>query len=295
MCSRTLLLVDGTFALYRAFFAIRGLSTRAGQPTNAVFGLVRMMHQLREQWKPTHWAVVLDGGAPARRLALLPEYKAQRPPMPAALRQQTPLAEEYLDCANVRRIRQERQEADDVMASLAIHAASDVDRVLLVTSDKDLFQMVGERVRILAAGVKGELLDAAAVRERTGVTPERVVDWLALVGDAVDNIPGVPGVGPKTAAKLIDRFGSAEGILARLDEVEQEKVRRSLAANRDQVTRNLNLVRLDTSLDVPLGGDDLRVVPEDRDRLLAFYERMEFVSLARALRQPDLFGSAAGG
>jgi DNA polymerase-1 len=290
MSSRRLILIDGTFSLYRSFFAIKHLTANDGTPTNALFGFVRLLGQLREQWRPTHWAVVFDGGLPERRLALLPQYKAQRPPMPPDLRRQFPLAEEYLTAARVPWLRIASQEADDVMATLAVRAARECERVLLFTSDKDLYQLVGGPVAMLSSGAKGEVLDATGIRERTGVPPERVADWLALVGDHVDNIPGVPGVGPKTAASLIDTFGSIEALWPRLGEIRSERVRGALAESRPVVERNLAMVRLDTAVPVSQGLDELTVQSEDRARLLAFYERMGFATLARGLREPDMFG-----
>lgn len=291
MSPRRLILVDGTFALYRSYFAIKHLSTSDGTPTNALFGLVRLIGQLREQWRPTHLAVIFDGGSPARRLALLPEYKAQRPPMPTDLRSQFPLAEEYLAAARVRWLRLDNEEADDVMATIATRACAGCDPVLLLTNDKDLFQIVGGPIALLSAGAKGEPMGPAAVRERTGVAPDRIVDWLALIGDSVDNIPGVPGVGPKTAARLIAEFGSVSGLWNRLGEVASDKLRSTLASCRCQVERNMSMVRLDTGVDVPVQIDDLALRDEDRSALLAFYDRMQFTSLARGLREPDLFGS----
>ena len=295
MSSRRLILVDGTYALYRAFFAIRNLATSAGQPTNAVFGFVRMLGQLREQWRPTHWVVVFDG-APRRRLAAWPEYKAQRPPAPDALKAQFAPVEEYLRCARVPCRRLADEEADDVIATLAVRAAAEGAEALMATNDKDLFQLVGERIALLQPAEGGPVRNGAAeVERKTGVPPERIVDWLSLTGDTVDNIPGVRGVGHKTAATLLARFGNLEALWARLEEVPQEKLRTALRGARERVELNRELVRLDTNVDCPLNWDELGVTAADTGALLAFYERMEFRRLARDLSAPQLFGLETGG
>jgi len=282
MPENTLLLVDGTAVAYRAYYAISELSTQAGKPTNAVFGFIKMLQQLEQLWKPTHWAVVFDGGMPEERLARLPTYKAQREPMPDPLRAQFVDMERYLERARICSLRMDRQEADDVMATLAA-AASGV--VLMATSDKDLFQLIGERVFMISPSKAGVKMGAAEVQEKTGVRPEKIVEWLALTGDTVDNIPGVPGVGPKTAAKLLAQFGSLEQLWAKLDEVPSLKLREALAAHRADVTRNVELVTLRRDLPVPVTIDAMAVRRIDPARLVPFFEEMEFDSLARPLRE----------
>lgn len=288
----TLLLVDGTGVAYRAFYAIRSLSTRSGRPTNAVFGFIKMLQQLGELWKPTHRAVVFDGGLPKERMEKLPTYKAQREPMPDALRGQFEAIEEYLRRSEVPSLRLEGEEADDVIATLAARAAERGMEVVVASSDKDLYQLVGERVAMVAPSKAGARMGPAEVAEKTGVPPERIVDWLALTGDSVDNIPGVPGVGAKTAAKLLSEFGSLDGLWARLGEVGSERIRQALEASRETVARNLELVRL--RRDLPLGADwdAMRVRPPDAGRLLPFYEEMEFGSMARAMRDEAAQGPA---
>ena len=208
--------MDGTAIAYRAFFAIRQLSTRAGRPTNAVYGFIRMVRQLEAAWRPSHWAVVFDGGLPAARMQLLPAYKAQREKMPDELRQQFAPIEEYLRRSAVATVRLEAQEADDAMASLTARARADGAEVLLATSDKDLLQLVADGVAVVSPVAGGARMGPAEVEAKLGVAPGRVVEWLALTRDTADNIPGVPGVGPKTAARLLHDFGSLAGVWARL-------------------------------------------------------------------------------
>lgn len=282
MPNNTLLLVDGTAVAYRAFYAIANLSTRAGKPTNALFGFIKMLQQLEQLWKPTHWCVVFDGGTPEERLSRLPTYKAQREPMPDPLRAQLPDIERYLDTAGVLSVRMERQEADDVIATLAFTTASDV---LIATSDKDLYQLIDERVFMVSPSKAGVRIGSAEVVEKTGVRPGKIVEWLSLTGDTVDNIPGVPGVGPKTAAKLLDQFGSLENLWAKLGEVSSEKLRDALAAHREDVMRNVELVTLRRDLKVPASVESMAVRRADPARLVSFYEEMEFGSLAKPLRE----------
>jgi DNA polymerase-1 len=185
MSDKRLLLIDGTNILYRAFFAIADLATGAGQPTNAVFGFVRMLRQWLRQWQPTHQLVVWDGGTPERRKVLLPEYKAHRPAMPDALRRQFALADEYLDRAGIAHMRMDGEEADDVMASLAQRATPEAE-VLLVTSDKDMLQLVTERIRVILPVRTG----ARSVRRRYSKNTESVQtrSWLGWPSRAMRSI-----------------------------------------------------------------------------------------------------------
>ena len=277
------MLVDGTGVAYRAYHAIARLSTRAGRPTNALFGFIKMHFQLQELWRPTHGLVVFDGGVPGERLERLPEYKAQRAPMPDDLRGQLESINEFLARARVPAIRMEGQEADDVMATLAGAASSAGAEVLLVSSDKDLYQLVNDRVCVAPPSRAGARMGAAEIREKTGVEPAHIVEWLALMGDAVDNIPGVPGVGPKTAAGLLADFGSLSALWARLGEVSQPKLREALAANRARVESNLELVRLRRDLPVEMDWDAAVARAPEPSRLAPFYRDMEFHSLLRDL------------
>lgn len=291
--NRRLLLVDGHAVLYRAFHAIRALSTRAGTPTNALYGFIRALNLLDKRWQPTHRAVVLDGGLPTFRMELLPGYKAQRKPMPEALRPQIALTMEYLALAGVPCARLDAQEADDVIATLAERAQHEDDtEVLIASGDKDLFQLVNNRVALVDAFGKNEpaRFGADAVRAKTGVAPGQIPDWLALVGDSADNIPGVPGVGPKTAAELINRFGPITDIYARLDEVTSDRIRAGLDAARATVERNLRMVTL--CRDLPGVGTletMRRGLPPSHAALRDFLARMEFHALLRELDEPTLF------
>lgn len=285
-----LVLVDGTAVLYRSFYAIRELSTSSGVPTNAVFGFIRMLKQIRDLWTPTHWAVVFDGGTPKERRDLLESYKAQRPPMPDALREQIPLVEEYLNRSDVTWARVPGQEADDVIASLAENARLECASILIATSDKDIFQLVDEKIKVVPVAGKEGLLDVEGVRAKTGVFPSQIIDWLAMVGDSADNIPGVPGVGAKTAAKLLEQFRGLDEILAGTGMIKSERVRSVLEQSRGILERNRAMVRLRKDLPCMPVWESLVVRNPSAAELLPFLERMEFHAMAKELREPDLFG-----
>jgi DNA polymerase-1 len=202
--------------------------------------------------------------------------------MPDLLRAQFADIERYLDLAGICSMRMEGQEADDVIATLTAAAPSEV---LMATSDKDLFQLIDDRVFMISPSKAGAKIGCEKVFEKTGVQPEKIVEWLALTGDAVDNIPGVPGIGPKTAAKLLAQFGSLENLWSKLDEVASQKLRVALAAHRDEVVRNVKLVTLRRDLTVPVTLDTMGVRRPDPARMVPFYEEMEFSSLAKSLRE----------
>ena len=239
-----LLIVDGHAYAYRAFHAIRELRSPAGQPTNAIYGFVKMLEKMRAAVAPTHLMVVWDGGLSEERLAALPDYKAQRPEMPADLRPQLDGMVQYLAAAGIASYRADGVEADDYIATLARQAAEKWN-VVIASSDKDFMQLVSTRIGLLNPNDKtGMIWGREQVLAKAGVEPEQVADWLALMGDAVDNIPGVPGVGPKTAAELLKQFGSVEKLLVRLDEVKSNKLRQALRTAAVAVVRNQKLVRL---------------------------------------------------
>ncbi|MBN1558553.1 MAG: flap endonuclease [Lentisphaerae bacterium] len=288
-------LIDGLAVAYRAYYAIRGLKTRDGRPTNAVYGFIRMVRQLREVWKPTHWGVFFDGGLPAGRTALLETYKAQRPEMPEDLAAQLQVVDAYLDRAGIFWMLREGVEADDLIASVAQRAAGEAETVCVATNDKDLYQIVNDTVRIVAMTGKGEAMGPREVEAKTGVAPGQIVDWLALVGDASDNIPGVPGIGPKTAARLLREHGTLDAVLDGLGAMPAGKVRAALEAHRNHVARNRELVRLDCGLgDLP-DWDAMRAAPEDPAALVPFYEAHEFSTLAREAREQEWNGLALPG
>lgn len=281
-----LLIVDGHAYAYRAFHAIRELRSPSGRPTNAIFGFVKMLEKMRLVLEPTHVMVVWDGGLSAERLAVLPDYKAQRPEMPADLRPQLDAIGEFLAAAGVPVYCGEGIEADDYIACLARQAAAAGWNVVIASADKDFMQLVSGQIGLLNPNDKtGAVWGRDQVAAKTGVEPEQVADWLALMGDAVDNIPGVPGVGPKTAAELLKQFGSVESLLNRLDEVKSEKLRTALRASADVLRRNQKLVRL-PEVPCEFSPEQMVVRPADLETLRGLFGGWGFKGMLAALDVP---------
>jgi DNA polymerase-1 len=277
-----LLIIDGHAYVYRAFYAIRNLRSPSGKPTNAIYGFVKMLEKMRATVMPTHLIAVWDGGLSAERLAALPQYKAQRPEMPDDLRPQLDEIAAWLEAAGLTSFRRKGVEADDYIACLARRAADMA--VVIASADKDFMQLVSDRVGLLNPGDKSETVwTGEQVRAKTGVEPSQIVDWLSLIGDSVDNIPGVPGVGPKTAADLLNQFGSVEQLYARLDAVKSEKLRAALRVSADAVRRNLGLVRLQDDLPCEFSPENLLPRPADKMQLREMYGRWGFKGMLDAL------------
>jgi DNA polymerase-1 len=283
-----LLIVDGHAYAYRAFYAIRSLNSPTGQPTNAIYGFIKMLAKMRATVQPTHLIVVWDGGLSAERQAALPGYKAQRPEMPADLETQLDEIGRYLTAANVATFCAAGVEADDYIAFLTQTAAQAGWEVVIASADKDFMQLVGTGVGLLNPNDKSETIwTAAQVQAKTGVAPEQIVDWLSLLGDSVDNIPGVPGVGVKTATDLLRQFGSVAQIYERLAEVKSERIRRSLAAAEPDVRRNQALVRLKPEVGGAITLEDLAVRSAQASLLAELFRAWGFRSmLAEVLAGP---------
>jgi DNA polymerase-1 len=282
-----LLIVDGHAYAYRAFYAIRELRSPAGRPTNAIYGFVKMLDRMRESVRPTHLIVVWDGGLSAARVADLPAYKAQRPEMPDDLRPQLDGIVGYLQAARVASFRRDGVEADDYIACLARHAVVAGMTVIIASADKDFMQLVSPVVGLLNPNDKTETIwTQEQVRAKTGVGPAQIVDWLGLMGDSVDNIPGVPGVGPKTAANLLNQFGSVDGVYARLADVRSDKLREALRVSAADVRRNLRLVRLQDDLPCDFSPGEFAEKPVDVRQLAELFREWGFNGMLKALALP---------
>jgi len=248
--SKILLLIDGSAHFYRAFYAIRSLTDPQGRPVNAVYGFAQMLLNLREKYPSAHGVVAFDSSEPTHRHQRYPEYKAHREAMPEDLRVQVPLVKEVVRAFGFAEVEQAGQEADDLIGTLALRARDENLKVLIFTSDKDAFQLVGPGIAVMRPlrGGKGEseVLDPEGVERVFGVPPEKVVDVLALMGDASDNVPGVPGVGEKTALELIRKFGSVENIYSSLEQIPQARLREKLASNREMAELSKELVTINT-------------------------------------------------
>jgi DNA polymerase I len=288
-----LLIVDGHAYAYRAFHAIQKLNGPDGAPTNAIYGFIKMLLKMESTLKPTHHCVVWDGGLCAKRMEALPEYKVHRPPMPGDLERQLPEIDAYLEATNVPSFENEGIEADDWIASQACCAVRAGVDVIIASADKDFLQLVSPRVGMLNPNDKTEAIwREEQVRSKTGLAPEQVVDWLSLIGDSVDNIPGVPGVGPKTATDLLKQFGNIDEIYARLGEVKSERIRSNLQAAEANVRRNQKLIRLHTDLPCDFDLDELAVRVADPENLRPLYTRWGFKGM---LAQLDAANPATAG
>lgn len=282
-----LLIVDGHAYAYRAFHAIRDLRSPSGQPTNAIYGFIKMLAKMRATIRPTHLIVVWDGGLSAERMAALPEYKAHRPVMPENLRPQLDEIVNYLKAANVTSFCREGVEADDYIACLTRRAADGGMTAVIASSDKDFMQLVSPQIGLFNPNDKSETVwTDEQVRGKTGIAPSQIVDWLSLMGDSVDNIPGVPGIGPKTAADLLKQFGSVAKLYERLDEVKSEKLRQALRDSGDAVRRNGKLVRLCEDLPCDFSPESLAEKPTESGRLIELFRHWGFKGMLAALEPP---------
>ncbi len=279
MNNKKLFLIDGNSLLYRSFYAIRNLSTSKGFPTNAIYGFIQMLRKIKEEQNPSHLGVVFDVKGPTVRHEAYEKYKAQRKPMPEDLVVQLPVLKKILKAMKIPCIEQKQYEADDVLASLARQASERGIATVLVSTDKDLLQLVNASVSVFNP-VKNIHLHAAEVEENFGVSPSRVIDVLALQGDASDNIPGVPGIGEKTAKNLIREFGSLDVILNNLEQVKNPRIREAIKSNLDQLKLSRQLVTIEKNLDLPLALKDFALEPPDKQALLDLYQELEFTSLA---------------
>ena len=282
-------LIDGSAYIFRAFHALPPLTRKSdGLPIGAVSGFCNMLHRYVEDNHgpdaPTHVAVVFDKGSHTFRNDLYEDYKANREAMPEELRPQIPLTREATEAFNIACKEIEGFEADDIMATLACMARKAGGRVTILSSDKDLMQLVGDGVEMLDP-MKNRRIDREGVMEKFGVGPERVVDVQALAGDSVDNVPGAPGIGIKTAALLINEFGSLEELLDRAEEIKQPKRRETLIEKRAQIELSKKLVQLDCDMELPFTLDDLEVKEPDPDTLLAFLTKMEFRTLTKRIAE----------
>ena len=287
-----LLLVDGHALVYRAYHAVpAGFMTSKGEPTNAVFGFTSMLLKALEDVQPDYAAVTFDRSAPTFRHVEYADYKATRPRMADELRQQFGRVREVVQAFNIPIFELDGYEADDLLGCLARQAeAAEVD-TMIMTGDLDTLQLVTPRVRVMAP--RGRISDTvvydqAAVRERYGLEPVQIPDFKALSGDASDNIKGVPGIGPKTASKLLGDFGSIEDLYKRIDEV-PAKQRTPLVEHEDLVRRNKRWTTIDRAAPCILSLDECRLEDYDREKALALFQEMEFRSLL-----PKLPRSRAG-
>jgi DNA polymerase-1 len=282
-------LIDGSAYIFRAFHALPPLTRKSdGLPTGAVSGFVSMLQRYIENNTgadaATHVAVIFDKGSHTFRNDLYDQYKANRDAMPEDLRPQIPLTREATRAFNIACEEIEGFEADDIIGTLAHMARDAGGRVTIISSDKDLMQLVGDGVEMLDP-MKNKRIDSEGVVEKFGVAPERVVDVQALAGDSVDNVPGAPGIGIKTAALLINEFGDLDALLERAGEIKQPKRRQTLIDHAEQIRLSRTLVKLDCDMELPFTLDDLEIQDPDPEKLLGFLAEMEFRTISKRIAE----------
>ena len=291
---KPLVLVDGMGYLFRAFYALPPLTTSKGEPTGAVRGVLSMLYKLLEDYDPERIAVVFDAPGKTFRDDLYSDYKANRPPFPPDLKAQIEPLLEAVEAMGLAVLRVEGVEADDVIGTLADKASRAGLTTVISTSDKDMAQLVDERTSLINT-MTGVAMGPAGVQEKFGVSPAQFIDYLALVGDTVDNIPGVPKVGPKTAMKWLDKYGDLDSLVARADEV-GGAVGNRLRENLDVLPLYKELVTIVRDVELPLTLDELKPRTPDVDRLRALFERLELRSLLGHIqadqRDPDIEDAA---
>ena len=281
-----LLLVDANGLVYRAFFALPYFTTRDGQPTNAVYGFTTMLLKVLEEEAPEYVAVAFDRPGPTFRHEAYGEYKATRPKMPDDLRPQVALAHEVVEAFRMPVFEIAGYEADDVIGTIARRAEEKGFEVLIVTGDLDALQLISPHVRVMVTSrgiTETTIYDEDAVRKRFGIAPSQIPDLKSLKGDPTDNIPGVPGVGEKTAARLLAEYATAEAALDALDRLRDARLRDRLAAHQDQIRQSKRLSTIDTRVDLPLDFEFLRRRPPDLEQVRNLFTRLEFKSLLERL------------
>ncbi|GAB4342438.1 MAG: DNA polymerase I [Candidatus Abyssubacteria bacterium] len=272
-------LIDGHSYAYRAFHAIRQLTDSRGMALNAVYGFTRMLLKFIKEEQPEYIAVAFDSKGETFRHKVYEQYKANRAEQPEDMRHQIPLIKEVVDAFNIASFELSGYEADDVLATLTKQAVDKGVEVVIVTGDKDMLQLVSNGVKVLHPHKENFVYDAQAVRERYGVGPEQMRDLLAMTGDQIDNIPGVPGIGPKTAAGLLEAYGSLEGVFEHIDEIKGPKRQESLRENREKAFLSRELVTVHRNVPLDIDIEACRLREYNTNRLVELFTKFEFHSL----------------
>jgi DNA polymerase-1 len=280
-------LIDGSSYIFRAFYAIGHLSNSKGLPTNAIYGFTQMLLRVLKEHQPDYLIVIFDSKAPTFRSQVYQEYKANRPSMPEGLVPQIPYIKRIMDAYRIATLEIEGYEADDVIGTIAKRAASDAD-VVIITGDKDILQLVSDQVEVYDT-MKEKKFRVDEVIQRFGVLPEQVVEVMGLSGDAIDNIPGVPGIGEKTAIELIKAFGSIENLLAHLEQVPKKKLRENLEAYGEQARLSRRLATIHTDVPIQVQWKDALLSSPDLKGLREIFKELEFNKLLKDLPEEKVF------
>jgi len=281
MSKRKLFLIDGNSFCYRAFYAIRALTNSKGQPTNAIYGFVTMLNKIVKEKKPDMIAIAFDLKGPTFRHEKYEDYKVQRKPMPDELAGQMPLIKSVVAAYNIPIFEVQGYEADDVLATLARRAEERDIETFIVTGDKDALQLVDSHIKVYSPHKEGLIYDAAKVKEEYGVEPKKMIDIMSLMGDAIDNIPGVKGIGEKTAVELIAEFGSLDGLYKDLDKVKGEAKKRMLKENKEMAYLSRDLAVLDENVPIKIDFKELELKERNEPKLFELFKEFEFKSLMK--------------
>ncbi len=277
-----LYLIDGNSYVYRAYYAIRGLSNSKGFPTNAIYGFTNMLLKIIREKKPDNIVVTFDSPVPTERHRIYEEYKAQRPETPGDLVEQLPYIRKIISALNIKIFEIPGYEADDIIGTIAKKVASEEIDVFIVTADKDMLQLVNNKVKIYDP-MKDKILDERYTKERFGVVPERITEFLALAGDAVDNIPGIKGVGEKTAKELLSEFKSLDDLLDNTNRIRKDKLRLLVSEHADIVRLSKRLATIDTSVPIEIDTEEFRLREPDWSSLLTLFIEFEFGRLIKLI------------
>jgi DNA polymerase-1 len=280
----TLYLIDGNSYLYRAFYAIRNLSALDGTPTNAVFGFTNMILKILREKNPDYFSIVFDAPGPTHRHEMYKEYKANRPGMPDEMKPQVPIIKEIVQAFKIHTIEKSGYEADDILAHIAKEAESEGIEVYIATGDKDMCQVISPKIKLYDT-MKEKVTEEKDVVEKFGVKPEQFPEVLALMGDASDNIPGAPGIGEKTAVKLLQEFGNLENIIKNREEIKNTRARNAVSNNIDNIRLSKELATIHAEVPVDVSVRDLVLSEPDWTKLKEYFRRYQFTSLIKLI--PD--------
>ncbi|UCE71907.1 MAG: DNA polymerase I [Nitrospiraceae bacterium] len=288
----SLYLIDGNSYLYRAFYAIRGLATSEGTPTNAIYGFTTMLMKIIKEKAPDYFAIVFDAPGPTHRHDAYEDYKAHRPGMPDDLKIQVPLIKEVIQAFHIPIIEIPGYEADDILGTLAKRAEKEKLDVYILTGDKDMCQVVSPYVKLYDS-MKEKVTGEKEVKEKFGIPPKQFPEIIALMGDASDNIPGAPGVGEKTAVKLLKEFGDLDSIIKNHEQIKNTRARNAVANNLDSIRMSLDLATIHLDIDLAHSVADLKVAEPDWKQLLEYFRKYQFSSLVRQVpnqeSKPDVY------
>lgn len=283
-----LFIIDGNSFCYRAYYAIRGLSTSQGVPTNAIYGFVNMLNRIIKQNNPQYLAVAFDRKGPTFRHKLFEDYKIKRPPMPEELVVQLDMIKQIVGAYNIPIFEKEGYEADDIIATIVHKLQSPQLLICIVTADKDVLQLVSNGICVYNPYNKeNPLYDLTYIREKFGVEPEAIPDFLALTGDSTDNIPGIKGIGEKTARDLLKKFRSLDNLFAHKDEIEKENLIKTIEREKEKIFLNRKLALLDRDIPLEVNLEDMRIKPPDKNRLVSIFKELEFKHLLKDLLKEE--------